>query len=102
MADKYGTDREEFDKFIEWVRDPLPSFVPNWDRLSPRRRECLYYLICQGYAHKEVAQKLRISTQTVKNHTWEATQITGMRPKDLQDELIREIMRRANELIQSS
>jgi len=102
MADKYGTDREEFDKFIEWIRDPLPSLVPNWDHLSPRRRECLHYIICRGYTHQEIAQKLGISAQTVKNHTWEATLITGIRPKDLQDELIREIMRRADELIQLS
>jgi len=102
MANKYGTDRKEFDKFVEWIRDPLPSLVPNWDRLSPRRRECLHYIIRRGYTHQEIAQELSISVQTVKNHTYKITQITGIRPKDLQDIFVREILRRADELIQLS
>jgi DNA-binding NarL/FixJ family response regulator len=37
------------------------------DRLTPREQE-IVALVAQGYANKEVAQKLSISPQTAKNH----------------------------------
>ncbi|HXW35958.1 MAG TPA: response regulator transcription factor [Acidimicrobiales bacterium] len=44
-----------------------PSFDPELDHLTPREREVLR-LIARGYAYKEVARELSISTKTVESH----------------------------------
>ncbi len=44
-----------------------PSFDPELDQLTPREREVLR-LIARGYAYKEVARELSISTKTVESH----------------------------------
>jgi DNA-binding NarL/FixJ family response regulator len=45
----------------------MPSFDPELDQLTPREREVLR-LIARGYAYKEVARQLSISTKTVESH----------------------------------
>ena len=45
----------------------VPSFDPELDQLTPREREVLR-LIARGYAYKEVARQLSISTKTVESH----------------------------------
>ncbi|HWG74882.1 MAG TPA: response regulator transcription factor [Acidimicrobiales bacterium] len=47
--------------------DATPTFDPELDQLTPREREVLR-LIARGYAYKEVAQRLTISTKTVETH----------------------------------
>jgi len=44
-----------------------PSFDPELDQLTPREREVLR-LIARGYAYKEIASELAISTKTVESH----------------------------------
>lgn len=44
-----------------------PSFDPEIDQLTPREREVLRF-IARGYAYKEVARELSISTKTVESH----------------------------------
>jgi DNA-binding NarL/FixJ family response regulator len=44
-----------------------PSFDPELDQLTPREREVLR-LIARGYAYKEIAAELAISTKTVESH----------------------------------
>jgi DNA-binding NarL/FixJ family response regulator len=46
---------------------PAPSIDPELDELTPREREILRY-IARGYAYKEVASALSISTRTVESH----------------------------------
>jgi DNA-binding NarL/FixJ family response regulator len=46
---------------------PVPSFDPELDQLTPREREVLR-LIARGYAYKEIARELGISTKTVESH----------------------------------
>jgi DNA-binding NarL/FixJ family response regulator len=46
---------------------PQPSFDPEFDQLTPRERETLR-LIARGYAYKEIARQLSISTKTVESH----------------------------------
>ncbi len=46
---------------------PAPSFDPELDQLTPREREVLR-LIARGYAYKEIARELGISTKTVESH----------------------------------
>lgn len=41
--------------------------APSWSRLTPRERE-IAGLVAQGVRYSEVARKLKISEQTVKNH----------------------------------
>jgi DNA-binding NarL/FixJ family response regulator len=43
------------------------TFDPELDQLTPREREVLR-LIARGYAYKEVARQLSISTKTVESH----------------------------------
>jgi DNA-binding NarL/FixJ family response regulator len=43
------------------------TFDPELDQLTPREREVLR-LIARGYAYKEVARQLAISTKTVESH----------------------------------
>ncbi len=40
---------------------------PEFDQLTPRERETLR-LIARGYAYKEIARELSISTKTVESH----------------------------------
>jgi DNA-binding NarL/FixJ family response regulator len=46
---------------------PQPRFDPEFDQLTPRERETLR-LIARGYAYKEIARELSISTKTVESH----------------------------------
>jgi DNA-binding NarL/FixJ family response regulator len=46
---------------------PTPSFDPELDQLTPRERQVLR-LIARGYAYKEIARELGISTKTVERH----------------------------------
>jgi len=48
-------------------RAPTPSVDPELDQLTPREREVLR-LIARGYAYKEIARELGISTKTVESH----------------------------------
>jgi DNA-binding NarL/FixJ family response regulator len=57
---------------LDAFADPLeglatPSFDPELDQLTPRERQVLR-LIARGYAYKEIAQELCISTKTVERH----------------------------------
>jgi len=54
---------EEFERMDTGWRGPDELFVP----LSPREMEILH-LITKGMSNKEIARKLGISHQTVKNH----------------------------------
>ncbi len=44
-----------------------PAFDPELDQLTPRERQVLR-LIARGYAYKEIARELGISTKTVESH----------------------------------
>ena len=46
--------------------NPLSTIKPRF-KISPREKEVLD-LICKGFSNKEIAMKLGISEQTVKNH----------------------------------
>ena len=46
--------------------NPLNTIKPRF-KISPREKEVLD-LICKGFSNKEIAAKLGISEQTVKNH----------------------------------
>jgi DNA-binding NarL/FixJ family response regulator len=46
---------------------PLDAIDPELDQLTPREREVLR-LIARGYAYKEIARQLGISTKTVETH----------------------------------
>jgi DNA-binding NarL/FixJ family response regulator len=48
-------------------RVTAPSFDPELDQLTPRERQVLR-LIARGYAYKEIARELGISTKTVESH----------------------------------
>ena len=48
-------------------RTPAPSVDPELDQLTRREREVLR-LIARGYAYKEIARELGISTKTVESH----------------------------------
>jgi DNA-binding NarL/FixJ family response regulator len=55
-----------------FAADPPPAggtvtFDPELDQLTPREREVLR-LIARGYAYKEVARQLSISSKTVESH----------------------------------
>lgn len=45
----------------------MPALDPELDQLTPREREVLR-LIARGYAYKEIAHQLTISTKTVETH----------------------------------
>jgi DNA-binding CsgD family transcriptional regulator len=55
------------------------GFVERY-RITPREREVIALLI-QGWALKEIGQKLGISFQTVKNHTYNIYQKTDVASK---------------------
>ena len=46
---------------------PTPTFDPELDQLTPRERQVLR-LIARGYAYKDIARELGISTKTVERH----------------------------------
>ncbi len=46
---------------------PAPTFDPEIDQLTPRERQVLR-LIARGYAYKDIARELGISTKTVERH----------------------------------
>ena len=48
-------------------RTSTPSLDPELDQLTPRERQVLR-LIARGYAYKEIALELGISTKTVESH----------------------------------
>lgn len=70
-----GTERMDREALLNWINtnveaitgpymlDPNEHFVP----LSPREMEILQY-VTHGLSNKEIAMRLRISQQTVKNH----------------------------------
>jgi len=57
------------DAFADATRErtPAPSVDPELDQLTRREREVLR-LIARGYAYKEIARELGISTKTVESH----------------------------------
>ena len=57
------------DAFSDLVEGPaaVPSFDPELDQLTTRERQVLR-LIARGYAYKEIARELGISTKTVERH----------------------------------
>lgn len=57
------------DAFADEVATPVaaPTFDPELDQLTPRERQVLR-LIARGYAYKEIAKELGISTKTVESH----------------------------------
>lgn len=59
-----------FDQISEGTRDGPPKKSPkliNSTHLSSRERECVM-LVADGLSNKEIAQKLHLSTSTVKSH----------------------------------
>ena len=46
---------------------PADAVDPDLDQLTPREREVLRH-IARGYAYKEIARQLDISTKTVESH----------------------------------
>ncbi|HEY3672849.1 MAG TPA: response regulator transcription factor [Acidimicrobiia bacterium] len=46
---------------------PVDAIDPDLDQLTPREREVLRH-IARGYAYKEIARQLDISTKTVESH----------------------------------
>jgi DNA-binding NarL/FixJ family response regulator len=46
---------------------PVDAIDPDLDQLTPREREVLRH-IARGYAYKEIARQLEISTKTVESH----------------------------------
>lgn len=103
MADQHGTiSREQVEEFVEFIKNPLPEIVPNWERLTPRMRRVMHMYVIQGMGYESIAYELSIVIQTVKNHVWLAGGITGTTNSIIKDDLIEEIRRRADELIESS
>ena len=49
------------------IKNGLPNTVKPLFRVTPREKELLI-LVCNGLSNKEIAEKLCISVQTVKNH----------------------------------
>lgn len=101
MASKFSATREELEEFIEFVRDPLPKFVPTWKYLEPRQKEVLRNLIYRDITYRELALELNISHQTVKNHVWNAINKKGvrLRPHEIRGRLLERLREMANELI---
>ena len=46
---------------------PMEAVDPDLDQLTAREREVLRH-IARGYAYKEIARQLKISTKTVETH----------------------------------
>ena len=99
MAHQRPTDREQVEAFVEWIKDPLPTIIPNWEWLSPRQKEVMKMFVCQRMYVKEIAAELHISVQTAKNHTQKASKKTDITLSMARDLLHSEIYRRANELV---
>jgi DNA-binding NarL/FixJ family response regulator len=49
------------------IKNALPNTIKPLFRVTPREKEVLS-LICNGFSNKEIAAKLSISEQTVKNY----------------------------------
>ncbi|MEA5620009.1 response regulator transcription factor [Cronbergia sp. UHCC 0137] len=56
-----------FDQLLPLVQESKPKITQELEQLTPREKEVLK-LIAQGYSNREIAQKLYLSEQTVKNH----------------------------------
>ena len=52
------------------IKNSFPITIKPLFRVTPREKEVLS-LICNGFSNKEIAAKLGISEQTVKNHVSE-------------------------------
>jgi DNA-binding NarL/FixJ family response regulator len=65
-------------EIVAQVRDPRPPSEQPFSILSKREREVLH-LIAEGYAAKEVATELNISTKTVEAHRTSLMRKLGVR-----------------------
>jgi DNA-binding NarL/FixJ family response regulator len=65
-------------EIVAHVRDPRPAGDQPFSILSKREREVLH-LIAEGYAAKEVATQLNISTKTVEAHRTSLMRKLGVR-----------------------
>jgi len=52
------------------IKNGLPITIKPLFKVTPREKELLI-LVCNGLSNKEIAEKLCISVQTVKNHVSE-------------------------------
>ena len=65
-------------EIVAQIRDPRPQGEQPFSILSGREREVLH-LIAEGFAAKEIAQKLHISTKTVEAHRTSLMRKLGVR-----------------------
>jgi RNA polymerase sigma factor (sigma-70 family) len=61
-SDELYVDRQTMMKLLNEIKQ-----ASDRARLAPREQEIITH-ICQGYTNKEIAQKMKISEQTVKSH----------------------------------
>lgn len=99
MARELNATREELEEFIEFVKDPLPKFVPDWEYLNPRQQQVFRRLVYADISYRELAQELHITHQTLKNHVWQATRRIRTRPGELRGQLIEKFQEMADEFI---
>jgi two-component system, NarL family, nitrate/nitrite response regulator NarL len=71
MAGEYWVDRGRVSELAEAlytsVREPVTAPAQNSFRMTPRERQ-IVAAVLSGYSNRDIAQKLSISGQTVKNH----------------------------------
>jgi two-component system, NarL family, nitrate/nitrite response regulator NarL len=71
MAGEYWVDRGRVSELAEAlytsVREPVTAPSQNSFRMTPRERQ-IVAAVLSGYSNRDIAQKLSISGQTVKNH----------------------------------
>lgn len=102
MAYQHETSCDEIEDFVRFVRDPLPETVPYWHKLTVRQQNIVRMFVLEGMMYKEIGYALVIERSTVRNHASRISEKTGMILSELKSELVDEIRRRADELIELS